>query len=211
MSSLLLLIAPALAGDFELGIGLRDAHDDPGLVDGPRLVGRVPLGGGIVLEGDLFYRTSGVETSGLDNTLVYIAHGSSDGVHDFQQPVNKDVWSFSALVDYDFGGRSTGAAIHGGPHLYAGAEVRSVESGFARYDASQGDVPVVLDVEGTKLLPAVVLGSGIDFWIGGTAGWRIGWLNRLSLEDHPDYGGVPNGGKQLMNSVTVTLDFLVGF
>ncbi|MEE2751388.1 MAG: hypothetical protein VX519_08150 [Myxococcota bacterium] len=214
MSALLFLIAPALAGDFELGVGVRDAQDDAGFPDGPRLVGRMPLSGGLVLEGGVFYRTSGDDLSGLDSTLIQIANGAGPDSVDFQQPVSRDLWSVSALLDYDFGGRVAGPGIQGGPHLYAGLEVRNIERGFGRYHAQAGveGPPTRFDSIGTGVSPSLVLGSGIDVWIGQRIGWRFGWLNRLSLEDHPDYGDGPREeGKQVANSVTFTLDLLVGF
>ena len=42
--------------------------------------------------------------------------------------------------------------------------------------------------------------------------WWTGWWNRFSLQDPPDYGNpVEDEGKQWVNSVPFTLDFLVGF
>jgi len=157
MTLLALLAAPVMAQGLEVGLGLRDSMSDAGR-DGPRVVARMPLAAGLSVEANLFYRPWGEEkdVSSLDQTLVYIAHGSSGEGYNFQQPVSADVWEATVLADWDFGGRSYSAGVHGGPHLCAGLGARGQRRGFARYDRDlerASEVPVSYVQDESSLLP----------------------------------------------------------
>jgi len=212
MILLALLAAPVMAEGLEVGLGLRDSMSDAG-PDGPRVVARMPLAAGVSVEANLFYRPWGEEkdVSGLDQTLVYIAHGSSGEGYEFRQPVSADVWEAVVLADWDFGGRSFTADVHGGPHLCAGLGARGQRRGFAIYDdEAAGEVPVAYVPDESSVLPTGVLGIGMDLWFGGVAGVRLGFLHRLSVQGDPQYSSdEPSEGSSVVNDRTWTLDVLV--
>ncbi len=128
-------------------------------------------------------------------------------------PVTADVWEGLVLADWDFGGRSFGADVHGGPHVCAGLGVRGQRRGFAVYDSesvSQGAPPAAYVLDESGVLPTLVLGTAMDLWFGGVAGVRLGFLNRFSVQAEPQYSSAElSEESSVVNDKTWTLDVLV--
>ncbi len=150
---------PTPPGRPEVGLGFRnslDGLDDPGTLEGPRLIGRLPLGP-VTVEAAAFYRTNPNDHGSLTDTLVQIAYQYSPDVA-FQQPYSVDRWSFSTLADWGFGERPAGQRFTAGPHLYGGVEVRRIQSLHASWNGTEVEVS-----EGAAAIqPMGVVGLGLD-------------------------------------------------
>ena len=207
----------------EVGLGLRSGFsdiDDPGLVDGMRLTGRVPLRiPGLVVEGSFYVRTSRETVTGSAEYTVLQAQ--VHGVAHFQQPVSSDLWSAAALIDWGFGERDEETLPHTGPRLLVGVELARTETYYAQH---WGYSFAVQAVEGADLLatsdpakiwriPIMVAGIAFDLFPSRRFGLRACWLARATWEEEPDYDPENHNalGRQVTNRGVFALDLLARF
>ncbi len=144
------------------------------------------------------------DLKGLTNTLVNIAHGSSDeDGYDFKQPVDKMVLSgvFSAqwapiygkinllgetILNFD---------IYGG----VGFGMLAVQKAHATYDQDKANAqvfpPVTLDKGNMAARVPLSLGVGMDFFVNQGVAVKIDARSLLYVDGKPDYGGSTGGGE----------------
>lgn len=198
----MVLAGPALALD--LGVGVRNAlsaTDDPGDLEGPRVLARIPLVGGAVnVEASAFYRLNRTTHTDFDATLAFIAEQGGEGVK-FQVPFTTDIAAVSGLLDWPMGKVEPIEGWSGGPHLMGGLELRAVRSYVASYDETAPDHVEVLDATPLTLIPSLVLGAGFEVRAKDRLGLRAGWYLRPSFETAPDYTATSDGDDQLGNRI----------
>jgi len=191
------------ARPLELGLGFRNAVgglDDPAVLEGPRLVARLPAGPWAI-EGSFFYRVHPSEYTWLAEWLSSIStYGGGDGPR--QQAYRMDRWSGMLLADWSFGVRPEEARFTAAPHLYGGFEVkreRLMHGGWEGYEfaASQDDAA-------TRAGP--VAGVGLDLQAIQRLSMRLAWYARPSLDGDPDDAGA---SATLDWNPTLAVDLLV--
>lgn len=211
-------LRPADPPKFEFGLGVRSTYDDidnPGLIDGPRLIVRAPLvGGALTLEANVFYHSfTNPEYSDLVATVVTIAD-MGDMSAGFQLPFGVEQLGVTALADLSPKPRQ--ATWWTAPHAYAGLEFDMV----ARYYATANDDydglndPVNLESAGTVLQFPLVMGVGFDLHHRQLLAFRTAFYSRLALEEAPNYDPSKNNeatGMVLDPNWTVAFDLLLGF
>ena len=203
----------------ELGLGLRSGFselDDPGVIDGLRLAGRVPLRiAGLSVESSLYVRTSEATDTGFTRELVIVAH-QGDAEASFQQPRTVERWSATVLLDWGFGERDVEKLPHAGPHAIAGLGLARTETSHATYNesASVGE-PVVAMSAPVKhwRAPILVAGFAFDLYPLRHFGLRASWLARLNLEEKPDYDPEDDTplGRHVANHGIFAIDLLARF
>jgi hypothetical protein len=180
---------PMAMGRPELGLGVRDGRgwvDDPGSIDGPRLLARLPMGP-LALEASLFHRLG----ERYDDSLAVLlarygytpptlsAGGGADGDQDRRYPFEVDRWAMTALVDWGFGHRPEDQQLTAGPHLYGGLELRRVERHLAWLEGAD----VQVDAGEARTGPLGVAGLGLDVTALGRCTLRLAGYLRLALEE----------------------------
>lgn len=209
VACLFTLFTVARAGDVELGLGLRQALEEPGTLDAARLLGRYNLGGW-ALEGALSVRNPlAAAYSDLDVTLVQIAEYGGSGVA-FQAPVEYDRLALTLLADVGFVERA-GPGWSGGLRVYGGLEARLVQRTALQYDAEAADAgldPVVIVEQDPRFqAPLLVSGFGLDAWGAGRVGVRLSVLSRLGWEKDPDYTADDVGDEELVSALHTETGF----
>ncbi len=193
-AGLLVLVAawaplPAHAVDLAAGVGVRNAHGEGWIVEGPRAVVRADLGLIAVDLSAFFAPTTAVYGSG-DASLAVLVDAATEGEPPYQ--VANDRFTLQALADFGFGPMERADRLRGGPHLYAGVESRVYNVRDLVVDRSGDSDELVLSDEATTLYGLSALGGGgLAVDVGAHLTFRGMWLARLYLDARPPY--VPEG------------------
>lgn len=160
------------------------------------------------------------DLKGLTNTLVYIAHGSSDDGYDFKQPVDKMVLSgvFSAQWAPIYGKINLLGENVINFDLYGvlGAGMLSLKKGYARYDANvaAGQTPVTLQGEESEVKIPLSVGVGMNFFLNQSMALKIDARSLLYVDEKPNYGDQSSGDpneSQVYNDFVATIGVSIYF
>jgi len=198
----MVLAGPALALD--LGVGVRNALsglDDPGDLEGPRALVRLPLAGGAVnVEASAFYRVNPTASSDMASALAIIAEEAGSGVQ-VQVPFTADRAAVSGLLDWPLGKVEPVDGWSGGPHLMGGLELRAVQAYAATFDEAAPTYVDVVQDGGLTLSPCLVLGMGLEVRARDRVGLRAGWYLRPGVESAPDFTASDEDDSSLANRI----------
>jgi hypothetical protein len=171
--------------------------DDPGDLEGPRVLARIPLAHGAMnIEASAYYRLNRKQASSTTSTLALIAEEGGSGVS-FQVPFTTDRAAVSGLLDWPLGKVEPVEGWSGGPHFMGGLELRAVQAYAATYDEAAPELVDVIPASGLTLSPCLVLGMGFEIRAQDRVGLRAGWYLRPSIEPQPDYTAQGEGDDAL--------------
>ncbi|MDP2308795.1 MAG: hypothetical protein Q8P18_22430 [Pseudomonadota bacterium] len=221
----MVFVTTAAAEPFvDIGLGYRltiEGFDDH--PEGLRVFGRVGLWDHFAVEVGAFGRFPGNEISGLTHTLVGIAYeGNNDTT--FQQPVSREIASFSAFVAL-----SPWARVHDEKkptmwiHGIVGVDTRLIVQDVASINpdyvawVADADPAILSGNPETVVVPSPAAGFGIDAWFLDRLGVRVTVIERAAFETGPDSGAVladwnPEPPEEiLVLSGAFSLDLMVTF
>ncbi|MBN2798978.1 MAG: hypothetical protein JXX28_07500 [Deltaproteobacteria bacterium] len=203
-TTLTLLASPALAGDWELGIGTRDSLAQAATVEGARLSGRYVRQGWAV-EAGVFASPLGRTASPLGRVISSLASEDSTLSH----VETLDRATADLRLDLGAAPADRRQRLAGGPHLYLGAESRLIE----RYAVS-GSFEEGFDTSAPETVLAVgpTFGAGLDAWYRGKVGLRLVVEDRLWWGEGAAFllnGAAPTA--RLYQDPTTSLDLLLSF
>lgn len=213
MSALAIFLALTLASpearadSFELGLGLRDTHNQTGHLEGLRAAGRW-VNRGWAVELGLYGAPFAYEPSELAELILYFS-ALSGAESELRYGENHDL--ATAELRFDLGARPLDRELRfqGGPHLYVGVEGRRIDRYTLAYDPQQG---VDLGTPESALVVGPTLGVGLDAWYAGRVGLRLVVQDRTWWGTEDSFrAGDEYSHKRLHHDPTTTLDLLVAF
>lgn len=165
----------ASADGLDLGVGVRNSLTEANMVEGGRLIVRWDAGAW-ALEGSGYGSPVTERINDLDHILVTL--GSEINDEPYSRTVGVDQASASGLLTWR--GVAPAEGLSGGPALYLGGELsRQV---LYTIDYGGGEAPNTVTDEGLRLVPAPILGVGLEVSQARLSG-RFSVLDRVRILD----------------------------
>lgn len=187
---------------WDLGLGIRDAATEPSPVEGTHLLARV-FAGRASFEAGLYLAGAGTQrVYGLERSLLQVF---DDAKEDTGVELVRDTNAFSTLMALGPDPLRREEALSGGPWVAFGLEARRYSVFTAVVDPDADEVYIQSDARhGWALGPT--LGAGLELWLGGRLGLRVGATDRMAWPLARDR----TFSEGLRHDPTLTVDLLLG-